>query len=456
VAVALGLADYLRDPWLRERTGQPPLGRDPAAERRAALQYLAAQPAAWRDLVRGKADALPPLARSARIVVFLIAENEATIIAACLTAISSDLVSSGLQHAAEVLVVRQHRAGATLDDTAGQVTSWARRHDEIPVRLIEVEWPADCATFLPLSRKLAVDVVADRAVAADSGHPLYLITEDADVEWIERGRARYVVDTFDRRPDLDALRGWHLRSLDLLEYLPLFVERLTWRACEFALSGRWLRPECNQRYSFVWNRVVTAGWNVAFTLEAYLLAGGYTTTVELFEDRDLGQRISVMRGRHTPAGFIPTTTSVEWMPFEACSDGRRALAALADSTDLYGSQPSVTGFVAATSAVRSWSMADAIEFARQPAPHALADVLARRKAELLPMVANDRSTLEHMMQAAWQSLGVANMTDVPALRARQQAFQAAARAVAAGAPSGPHAAALGRPGDLALVPGSSG
>ncbi len=72
------------------------------------------------------------------------------------------------------------------------------------------------------------------------------------------------------------LRGWHLRSLELLEDLPLFVERLTWRACEHALSSLVLRPERNSAYDFAWNRVVTAGWNVAFTLEAYVLAGGYT------------------------------------------------------------------------------------------------------------------------------------------------------------------------------------
>ena len=172
-----------------------------------------------------------------RLVVFLLAENESELIGGCLDAIGADLISSGLGGQAEVVVVRQHRAGAVLDDTGEQVLGWAARHrHRLAVRLIEVEWPADCTAFLSMSRKLAVDITAERALNAQIAAPLYLITEDADVEWIERGRARHVVTTFDVNPGLDILRGWHLRSLDMLEYVPLFVERLTWRACEHALS----------------------------------------------------------------------------------------------------------------------------------------------------------------------------------------------------------------------------
>ena len=117
--------------------------------------------------------------------------------------------------------------------------------------------------------------------------------------------------------------------------------------------------------------MVTAGWNVAFTLEAYLLAGGYTPTVELFEDMDLGQRISVMRGRHAGGRFVPGTDSAAWMPFEVCSDGRRSLAAAMSGGNLYGSEPTVGGFVAATAQMRSWSRAEAAESARTAAPASL-------------------------------------------------------------------------------------
>ena len=139
-----------------------------------------------------------------------------------------------------------------------------------------------------------------------------------------------------RRPDLDALRGWQLRSPHLLEYLPLFAERVTWRACEQRCPRvRWSRAQ-----RAVQLRLEPGGhfrWNVAFTMEAYLLAGGYTTTVELFEDRDLGQRISVMRGaRHAGPVHPCHPPPFERMPFEACSNGRRALAALTkNSTDIF-------------------------------------------------------------------------------------------------------------------------
>lgn len=439
------LADYLSDPWLRDRTGQPPLGRDTAGVTEAARRYLAWQPPDWHALVAEQAAAFPPLAAGTRLVVFLLAGNEAALIGPCLDAIGSDLVSSGLRQHAEIVVVRQHLAGAWRDDTAERVRHWARSHREaVTVRLIEAQWPAGCRTFLALSRKLAVDVTVARALAAGHEHPLYFITEDADVEWIECGRARHVVAVFDADPRLDALRGWHLRTLDLLEYLPLFVERLTWRACEHALSDPRLHPGRNPRYTFAWNRVVTAGWNVAFTLEAYVLAGGYTPTVELFEDMDLGQRISVMRGSHAPDGFVPGTGTMRWMPFEACSDGRRSLAALVAASDLYGAAPDLPGFASATVRARQWPMAEAAEFARRPAPpEAVEEVLARRRAEVTAMT-GDAQALELVMGAAAGRLGVRDIRDVDALRARQRSFLAAARATVAGQPSAPHATALGR------------
>lgn len=442
----LGLAQYLTDAWLRDRTGTEPAGRDPAQEHEQASRYLAAQPEAWQALVVRHARALPPMAPGTRLVVFLIAENEAGLIGQCLAALSADLDSSGLRDDAEIVVVRLQRADVEPDDTAARVREHIRtRPGSAVVHLLEPRWPAGCTTFLALSRKLAVDVTAQRAVSAGLARPLYLVTEDADVEWVERRRAGYVVTTFDASPQLDVLRGWHLRSLSLLEYLPLFVERLTWRACERALSNEKLRPEHGRRYSFAWNRVVTAGWNVAFTLHAYVLAGGYTTTVELFEDMDLGQRISVLRGTSHLGRFIPGTRTMAWMPFESCSDGRRALNALAGNADLYGAIPSVAGFVAATAHARTWPMDAAVLTARGPwRADAISGVLARRRAEVAAIL-GDGEALDFVMRAAADSLGVADSGDLDGLRARQRVFLEAARAVAAGAESAGYSAELGRP-----------
>jgi hypothetical protein len=159
---------------------------------------------------------------------------------------------------------------------------------------------------------------------------------------------------------------------------------------------------------------------------------------------DLGQRISVMRGAHTKQGFVPCTTTADWMPFEASSDGRRALASLTDNADLYGGAPSVSGFVEATARARNWPMAEAIEAARQQSPdNAVARVLDRRRAEVSAIV-GDGEALDLVMDAARRELGVDLRDGSSALAARQRAFLASARQVEAGGSSRAHVSVLRR------------
>jgi hypothetical protein len=443
----LSLSEYLRDPWLEAHTGRRHLGRALRREHAAIREYLASQPASWRELVASWADRLGPVREGARLFVFTIAGNDETLIEGCLTALLRDLETSRLCREAEITVVRNTRADEPKDETALRGHRWAGEHRAaVDAHVLEVEWPAECSSFLARSRKLAVDITLHRLLAAPPGASCYFLTEDTDVEWIENGRARAVVQTFDRDPRLDGLRGWHLRTVDLLEYLPLFLERATWRFAEHALSSPALRPERRRPYSFAWNRVVTAGWNVAFTLEAYVLAGGYTPHVELFEDMDLGQRVSVMRGKARDGEFVPCTSTIAWMPYEACSDGRRALSAILDDQDLYDEAPAIESFLAARRRARSWSLADARAFCRT-APSTvdqLERVLERRRGELEEIVPAE--TADGILHGARRSLGQPDGgVDVDVLLRRQAAFLEAARTVSAGTSSSASlSAALGR------------
>lgn len=151
-----------------------------------------------------------------------------------------------------------------------------------------------------------------------------------------------------------------------------------------------------------------------------------------------------MRGTHTASGFVPATDTIRWMPFEACSDGRRALAALAAGSDLYGAAPLLSGFVTVTAQAREWPMPEAMKFARRASPpQAIEEVLARRQAEVATMVGDD-DALDLLMRTAYDRLALRDLNDLDGLRARQRSLLAAARTVAAGQASGRYAAALGR------------
>jgi hypothetical protein len=378
-------------------------------------------------------------------VVFLIAGNEESMIERCLAAIRADLVYSRVADRSEIVLVIQNLANEPVDDTRGRAHRWARVHGApVGVRILDVRWPPGCRNFLALGRKLAVDSTLVRFIGTHRGRACcYFITEDADLEWIERGRAAAVIRLLDRHPGIDYVRGWHQRSLDLVRYLPYFVERLTWRAAEHELSRpRWW-PDAGGHYNFHWNRVVTAGWNVAFTAEAYALAGGYTSSVELFEDMDLGQRISIVRGRVTADGVVPSAGSGRWLPFEACSDGRRGLLASVRGAHIYGDGPSLASFVAASAESRGLTLDRAYELIRRIPERQALDSVVKRRLDEVAAIARTKVQLDHVVAAMERELGQPlTAVDLPAAAQRQREFLAAAAAVAAGAASRTLTAAL--------------
>jgi hypothetical protein len=152
-----------------------------------------------------------------------------------------------------------------------------------------------------------------------------------------------------------------------------------------------------------------------------------------------------MRGTRKGGRYIPGTDSAAWMPFEACSDGRRALAATINGGNLYGSRPSVEGFVATTAQVRSWSKAEAVELAHSPAPPEVIEQLMKRLQTMVESVVQSSWAVRLVMDRVYGGLGIRDMDNVAALRVRQRLFLAAARAVASGQSSRYHLRAFGRP-----------
>lgn len=140
----------------------------------------------------------------------------------------------------------------------------------------------------------------------------------------------------DIHPKLDALRGsqdrtrWALANNQLL-----LLERRSWFFTECQLSAKRLWPTNWEGANFYWNRVVTGGWNTCFTAETYALIRGYTPTVRIFEDMDIGQRISVLRGYWRGERFIPDVSTVSRFPYRAESSAARAILSLSQERHIY-------------------------------------------------------------------------------------------------------------------------
>jgi len=127
----------------------------------------------------------------------------------------------------------------------------------------------------------------------------------------------------DRQPEI-------LKNNDLL-----FFGRRLWDIMEEFLRDPKYRPENNSSASFVWNRVISGGWNTAFTAEAYAQIGGYNPDLVIGEDMDIGQKISILRGHEEEDKFIPNTITAEGSGLRGSSSPRRFIDALAKQKGVY-------------------------------------------------------------------------------------------------------------------------
>ena len=300
--------------------------------------YFACLETEWLKLVRHYADKLPLLPTETRLIVLIPARFEERRLDRALTALRNESV--GLRAACpeilEIIVLNNWYAGEEPDETAATIEAWATENPGILVRCIDVEWPAKTAT-MAACRKLLADLALYRTLQRPrSTGAVYLVSEDADVEWIEPDRTDAMFRLFEQNPRIDAIRGIQQRTPSALaaNHL-LMLDRLSWFVAEQLLSRRRLWPDLRTQADFYWNRVVTGGWNTAFSVSAYAQAGGYTPDVYIFEDMDLGQRMSVARGRWDQKRFIPNVGVVASLPKTAWSSAARAALALGSHNHLY-------------------------------------------------------------------------------------------------------------------------
>ena len=75
-----------------------------------------------------------------------------------------------------------------------------------------------------------------------------------------------------------------------------FLIRRAWDFGEILLQNKKYRPDVNEKANFEWNRIITGGWNTAYSAQVYAEIGGYDPTMRQGEDMYIGKQISILRG----------------------------------------------------------------------------------------------------------------------------------------------------------------
>ncbi len=290
----------------------------------------------WKDLVKKYADEIPPLTSKVRVVGLIPARNEEYRIISCLDALEYDVCTSNMCNTFELIILENGNI-TEIGQTYSSVSDWIRRHMPLfSIHCLKHSWDKKEKYPLAKARKLLSDIVIYRMLKTKPNHPIYLLSEDADIEHIQKGRMRAALLKLDRQPWLDAIRGMQERSIYALKQNHLaLLERRSWQFTELLLSSKRYWPENNKHYNFYWHRVVTAGSNVFFSAEIYSLIGGYSSDVTVFEDMDIGQRISVLRGYYVQGRFFPRLNTIQRFSFREEFSIARILLSLVNKGHVY-------------------------------------------------------------------------------------------------------------------------
>ena len=327
-----------------------PILRDPAIERSEIESYLSSQPAEHLCLLEEFAGDLPAMNARCRLAVLLPCRNEAQHIQDRLNLLAEQFGTDGRfldRDLYEVIVLVNNAAVENADSTAELARNWSHPAG-MNLSVIQMKHAADERAPLTYARKILADLALLRATKRNTyRHPLYLVSEDADVVWNDPRQLSEMLKAFDTQPTIDGIRGYQDRCPWLLIDHPiLLLMRRSWNFCESYASSRALRPDRNPRYQFNWNRCVTSGWNSAFTAEVYACIGGYNRFRQFEEDLDIGEKISTFRAYESPQGSIPQVNTIIGLPIRAEASPRRWYYRAAKGVEPYDDQNGYENFFA--------------------------------------------------------------------------------------------------------------
>ncbi|MFZ2975109.1 MAG: hypothetical protein WA055_00585 [Candidatus Moraniibacteriota bacterium] len=303
-------------------------------ENQRIKEYLSNQDSDYLEELEKLNTNLTPMHEDCRVCINIPARIEEKHIANLLEQFSKQTDSKGNPidtSQFEINIIVNKKKSETADKTMEIIEKWKKTHSEVKVNAIDVSFD-DNKGCVGLARKYITDLSLLRSVSRKKqAGPLYIESEDADMFGVDKRMVYELINNFDNNPSTDVLRGIQDRQPETLQKNDLlFFSRRLWDFMEIFARNQKYRPENKKDADFVWNRVISGGWNTAYTAEAYAQIGGYTQTKVIGEDMEIGQKISVLRGikNDKTNEFTPNTQTAKTSGLRSSSSPRRFIDAL--------------------------------------------------------------------------------------------------------------------------------
>jgi hypothetical protein len=320
-----------------------PVKRDVEREKTRLKEYLDQQEEPFLAELKGYEKSIDPMHEKCRVSINIPARFEEVNLPNLLDQYVKQVEIDGSgaevdKDTFEINIIVNRKEGEAPDRSLEVIDEWKAENPGYHVNVIDAVFPKEKAN-VGTARKYITDLTLMRSVNRPaSDGPLYIESEDADLFSVDKRTVSRLIKGFDESPHLDVLRGVQDRQPEILQQNDLlFFDRRVWDIWEMALRKVAYRPENTKGNSFVWNRVISGGWNTAYTAEAYVQIGGYVPDL-IGEDMKIGQKISILRGVKDAATneFIINTQTSETSGLRASSSPRRFIDTMSRNIDPYG------------------------------------------------------------------------------------------------------------------------
>lgn len=316
--------------------------RDIERERARIEQYIQAQDLEYRQELESLNLALHPMSGKCRVAVNVPARFEEAHLLNLLEQYSQQVDENGTlldPELFEINIIVNRKEGEVADNSLHVIRGWKAKHSQFRVNVVDIVLPQEKAN-VGVARKYITDLTLLRSLHRSTpAGPLYIESEDADLFSVNKYTINTIIKEFDEHPHLDVLAGIQDRHPEILQKNDLlFFNQRLWHFMEMVMRRQKYRPESFEHASFSWNRVMSCGWNTAYTAEVYAQVGGYESAV-MGEDILIGEKISLLRGYTDMMGrIIPNTATAKSSRLRSQSSPRRLIDTMAKevrSSDIY-------------------------------------------------------------------------------------------------------------------------